>query len=203
MSNNSRTLDYADNNYAKTVAVETTSEANGYPANLRHVLTFDTVTELLNCSEELTKAGHSVHEVMIHRQNGWQLWHRRNGSVTHGMFRRAAHDEWAIDVQVDSDRCDTEEVAFDLIAQGRTFTDIEEMRTAIDNVERMKEELENILSEVEDRGLTEATVFYDPDNNYAIRYWADNDTVGYSHDTHTYQAALLVDFKENEEEGND
>jgi hypothetical protein len=202
MSNNSRILDYAYTN--GLTAVETTSEGNGYPANLRQAITSFTISDLLQeVKAELTSEGHTVHEVMLHKRDGWDLWARTRTSITHGMFRRAAHDEWAIDIQVDSNRCDTEEVAFDLIAQGRTFTDLEEMRTAIDNVERMKENLENILSEVEDRGLTEATVFYDPDNNYAIRYWADNDTVGYSHDTHTYQVALMVDWKEDEDEDND
>jgi hypothetical protein len=115
------------------------------------------------------------------------------------MFRKATDSESVLEVNISDD---DNEVAFDLIAQGRTFTDLEEMRRAIDNVETFKDELENILSEVEDKGLTEATVFYDP-NNYAIRYWADNETIGYSHDTHTYQVALMVDWKEEDEEDND
>jgi hypothetical protein len=197
MNNNSRTLDYACNN--GLFAVETTSEANGYPANLRQALTFDTITDLLVCSDELTKSGHSVTELLLHKRDGWQLWHRRATSIDHRMFRKATDSESVLEVNISDD---DNEVAFDLIAQGRTFTDLEEMRRAIDNVETFKDELENILSEVEDKGLTEATVFYDP-NNYAIRYWADNETIGYSHDTHTYQVALMVDWKEEDEEDND
>jgi len=196
MDNNQKTIDYAEANNLTTV--ETTSQANGYPSNLRHVLTFDRITDALNHSDHLQKLGHTVTELCLEKRDGQQLWSRRNGNITHGMFRKVSDSDWTLELFTDTTRCDTEEVAFELIAKDRNFEDLEEMRKAITNIEEMKEEMENILSEVEDRGGTEATIFYDPDQNYRINYWADMETVGYSYDTHSYMIALMVDFKDND-----
>jgi hypothetical protein len=64
-------------------------------------------------------------------------------------------------------------------------------------MEEFAEEVENILLQVEDGGQTEATIFYDPNQNYNIEYWADNETAGYSSDTHIYQLGILVDWKDD------
>ena len=198
MNNNSRTLDYADNNDIKTV--ETTSKANGYPANLRHVLTFDTITHLLKCYEELTAEGHTVTELMLHKRDGWELWARTKGSIEHGMFRTTSESEFSVNI----DWLDTsEQVAFRVVCEGMDPETLGDIRRKLRIADDFAQEVKNILSAIEDRGNAEATIFYDPDQDYRINYWADNDTVGYSHDTHTYQVALMVDWKEAEDEDND
>ena len=198
MNNNSRTLDYADNNDIKTA--DTTSEANGYPKNLRHVLTFDTITHILKCSEELTAEGHTVTELMLHKRDGWQLWARTGTSITHGMFRRASNGEWTIEMSTAHETC---AIAFEVIVKDKEITSLNHMWSLLNRATRFEDELSDIKQEVDDRGNTDVTIFYDPDQDYRINYWADNETVGYSHDTHSYQVALMVDWKDSEDEDND
>jgi hypothetical protein len=113
------------------------------------------------------------------------------------MFRRAADSEYTVSVNIEED---ADEIAFELLFNGAEPESLADVKRRLQLAEMFSEQVKNILSEVDDRGLTEATIFYDPDQNYRIDYWADRETVGYSHDTHTYQVALLVDFKEEEEE---
>jgi len=193
MNNNQKTIDYADRYGMKTV--ETTSEASGYPRNLRHVLTFQTITELLNCSEELTAEGHTVTELLLHKRDGWQLWARTRGSIEHGMFRRASDNDWTIEVDASEDPKD---VAFRLLFDGVELDSLDGIRGRLAAADRFAEEVENIIEASRDNNCDEVTIFYDPDQNYRIDYWADNDTVGYSYDTHAYEVALMVDWKEDD-----
>jgi len=174
-------------------ATETTTAANGYPQGLRYTLTdFDSISQLKTLSEQLTAEGREVEEVILHKRDGWQLWSRSRGSVTHGMFRKQSSGEWTIDLLTDTTRCNTEQEAFDLIAGGREFTDLEEMRKAVEQIDNLKEEFDNILSGVEDQGQTSVTVFYDPDQNYRVNYYATDETTGYSYDTHHYKVGLII-----------
>lgn len=198
MSNNQRTIDYAWDN--ELTAIETTSEANGYPRNLRHVITSDKIWRLLEFRDKITTEGHTVTELMLHKRDGWQLWARTGASIEHGMFRRVSNGEWTIEMSTAHESC---AVAFEVIVKGKEITSLNHMRALLDRATKFEDELSDIKQEVDDRGNTDFTIFYDPDQDYRIDYWADNDTVGYSHDTHTYQVALMVDWKEAEDEDND
>lgn len=58
--------------------------------------------------------------------------------------------------------------------------------------------IENII---EDDGQTSVRVFYNPDQNCNIDYYVHADSTGYEYDTHEYSIALMVEFKEVEDEG--
>lgn len=193
MSNNRKTIEYADANNLETV--ETTSESSGYPRNLRHVLTFDRITDALNHSDHLQKLGHEVTELSLEKRDGQQLWSRRNGSITHGMCRNSTDGEFYVSVNIHEN---ADEIAFELLFNGAEPENLSDVKRRLQLAEMFSEQVENILSETEDKGQLSATIFYDPDQNYRINYWADAETVGYSYDTHSYMVALMVDFKNND-----
>lgn len=178
--------------------VETTVGMNGYPKNLKRVLSgFDNVSQCLGLRDILIGQGHSVDDLMLHKKYGWDLWERSNAYISKGMFKGAKDGDWYVDIHIDDD---SDEVAFSIIYHNDIFTNYREMLRVGYQVQDMAELLESILSEIEDDGLQMARVFYSPDQNYRVEYVISDETVGYSYDTHIYEVALDVTFNCDEDE---
>jgi hypothetical protein len=161
-------------------ATETTTASNGYPQGLRYALTdFESITQLKELSEQLTSEGREVEEVILHKRDGWQLWVRSVGSVTHGMYCQESANDWTIDIAPNDD---TTGIASELV--GIEDDSPEDM---VNIAERFAKDLKG-----EQRQDTTVTVFYDPDQNYRIDYSATDETTGYSYDTHNYKVGLLI-----------
>jgi len=195
MTNNQKTFEYAEQNMLNYV--ETTTESNGYPSNLRFVLTFDKISDLEFHAERLREQGHDYQRLMLHRKDGWQLWHRFGADVRKGMFRIPTAGDSITEVDI-KDTAD--EIAFRVIAEGREFDTLQDLQKTTDQCTDFRNDIEEILLNLKSIGNEQpsATVFYDPDQNYRIDYYATDETTGYYYDTHQYQVALLVDFKDEE-----
>jgi hypothetical protein len=111
------------------------------------------------------------------------------------MFRKATNSQSTTEIDI----CDSsDEIAFRVVADGLQFDTLQDLQRTTEQCIIFKNDIEDILSELEDNDEQSATVFYDPDQNYRIEYYATDETTGYSYDTHQYQVALLVDFKDEE-----
>jgi predicted RNA binding protein YcfA (HicA-like mRNA interferase family) len=161
-------------------ATETTTASNGYPQGLRYALTdFESITQLKDLADQLTAEGREVEEVILHKRDGWQLWARSNGSVTHGMYRQQSSNDWTVDIAPNDD---THEIARELVGI------VEDSSEELTNIaERFAKYLKN-----EQRQDMTVTVFYDPNQNYRVDYCATDETTGYSYDTHSYKVGLLI-----------
>lgn len=177
---------------------ETTTGVNGYPNQLKQVLTgFSSISECLMIKEVLEAEGHTVYDLELHKRHGWQLWERINTLIRKGMWTAADDSDYYVDVTIHDE---TEDIAFDTICRNRTFETFYEIKNAVSMTEDFAEELEDILSEIEDDGQTTVRVFYNPDQNCNIDYYVHADSTGYEYDTHEYSLGLLVEFKEVEDE---
>lgn len=198
MTNNQKTFEYSEANELKYE--ETTDKSNGYPSNLRYALTFESISELESHAKQLWEQGHDPQRVMLHRKDGWNLWHRQGAGVHKGMFRKSTDSEWTTEVDMQDN---ADEVAFRVVAEGREFDPIEDLQKTTEQCLSFRNEIEDILSELEDNNQQSATVFYDPDQDYRIDYYATDETTGYSYDTHQYQVGLIVNWKDEEETNED
>lgn len=177
---------------------ETTTGVNEYPNQLKQVLTgFNSISECLMIKEVLEAEGHTVYDLELHR-HGWQLWERIDTLIHKGMLTAVSDSDYYVDVTI---HAETEDIAFDTICRNRTFETLYEIKNAVSVTEDFAEELEDILSEIEDDGQTTVRVFYNPDQNCNIDYYVHADSTGYEYATHEYSLGLLVEFKEVEDEG--
>lgn len=178
---------------------ETTTGVNGYPKQLKQVLTgFNSISECIMIKEVLETEGHLVTELKLHRKDGWSLWERSNCPIRSGMYMTISQNNWTIDVGINDDE---KQVAFNLICGGREFENLDDMTYYMDITVDFANELYHILSDLEYAGVNSGRVFYNPDNDYNIDYFTHDESVGYSFDTHTYQIGLMVEFKEEDYEG--
>jgi len=178
---------------------ETTTGVNGYPKQLRPVLSgFKSISECLMIKEVLEAEGHTVYDLKLHKRHGWQLWERIDTLIRKGMFTTASDSDYYVDITIHDE---TEEIAFDIICRNRTFETLYEIKNAVSMTEDLAEELEDILADIDDDGQESVRVFYNPDQNCNIDYYVHADSTGYEYDTHEYSIALMVEFKEVEDEG--
>jgi len=178
--------------------VETTIGNNGYPHNLKRVLSgFDNVSQCLHIKDILIGQGHTVEEYLLHKRDGWDLWGRKDAYISKGMFKGADDSDWYVDIHIDYNAY---EVAFSIIYHDVIFSSYKEMRELNFQVQDMGELLEMILDDIEGDGMEEARVFYNPDQHYRIEYVFSDETAGYSYDTNSYEIALGVTFNVNEDE---
>ena len=178
--------------------VETTLGNNGYPKELKRVLSdFDNMQQCLLIRDLLVEQGHIVDELLIYRKAGCQLWNRYSTSISKNIFKQAKDGDWYIDISIKDNASD---IAFKMSYQDVIFDNYLEMSEAFYTVQDLIESLEDVLSGVEDDGCSEVRVFYDPNQKYRIDYCITDESVGYSYDSKQYKVALGVKFNNQEHE---
>src|SRR5690606_24774452 len=70
---------------AKAKKVDTTSEWNGYPSNLRVMYTAPTMAELRELYNVAKAEGHDVDVYLLHKLDGWRVWYRWLGASVHDL----------------------------------------------------------------------------------------------------------------------
>lgn len=153
--------------------VETTSESNGYPRNLKDALIgFDTFDE----AEALAKE-HGLDIMLLHKRDGWQLWHRKGNAYEPMTITSADYGDDYSDLEYmgEEDFYD-EEVAPMLDA----FSTLAELKAFIEDQEEIWEEMS-----VMDRD--ELMILHDGKFYEMI----EKNPMSWSFDTHNYEIGLV------------
>lgn len=168
---------------------EITDGTNGYPSNTQAVLTdFESIDHLKEVREELEMTGHVCAEILMHKKNGWSLWNYATQRIEAGMFRKAKDTDWTFDIDTNAKR-----------KSKRNHISVCLFGDRPENPSEAKEIALGVLSELpENEGSI--TVFYDPDQEYRVDYWASDQTTGYYYDTNHYKIALLIESAPDQEE---
>ena len=74
---------------------------------------------------------------------------------------------------------------------GDLIKDCSDVNSAFELIEKLKKNTQDIVDEVGD-GNGEVTVVYDMNNN-SVDYVINDDSTGYSYDTHNYTIALVME----------
>lgn len=173
--------------------VETTSEASGYPSNLSMAFTCATMSALRELRAAAIEDVHNVTEVLLHRQDGWALWHRKaRGWIIDNTNWQSSKESDTV-LRVDN-KTNIGQDVFDLIVgDASRIRTMDELRMYA----RACEDLLNELADPDDMEDGESIVYFlDPDQLYSVRYEVHSDQNGYSYDTHQYCIGLLI--KQNE-----
>lgn len=195
--NNARTYDQVLHGAKQ---VDTCSDPGGYPRGLRVAYTADTMAELRELQEAAEAEGHDVTPIMLHRCDGWSLWHRMSNDHYLGDDRwmGAGEQDWTISINSD---CDREQEAFDAICGYRyELEDVEDLMAKARAVQKLAEDLADPDS-LEDGEMV--IHFLDSNNSWVVNYSVRSGQNGYSYDTHQYCTALLIEEREEEEEDED
>lgn len=154
--------------------IETTSQANGYPSNLRYALIgFESFDDARALAET-----YGLKITSFHKRDGWQLWHRRGDNVYEPMYIVAGDygDDYLQHIHSDAD----------------TFFE-DECKPFLEDINSF-EELETFISERKD--LYEHILECDESEmviSYNGRYYETikQSLMQWSHDTHTYAIGLI------------
>lgn len=159
--------------------IETTSEPNGYPRNLRKaIIGFETFEQ----AEELAEK-HGLSIEMFERRDGWDLWTRRNRIFKpfdmaniyvgegYDFYKTMSFEEF----------CERE----DIQGQLKECTDFYEMQARLESFKELFEEIES---------LKEGEILIK--NNDGNTFVSKEYTMQYSYDTHNY-AIGLIDYNED------
>lgn len=174
---------------AKAKKVDTTSEWNGYPSNLRVMYTAPTLAELRNLYNTAEAEGHEVNVYLLYRRDGWRLWHRQNVGSVHDL-----HDaKWmgglpyaqALDVTCDSDCHD---LAFDHVFGKppfhiQNYSDLKEMIATLEAL------AENLTSPYI---LMSGEIMRHFVQDGRILYRVRTGDAGYCYDTHHHCVAVEI-----------
>lgn len=189
--------------YFELDTVETTSEGNGYPSNLKLALTFDSITRLKEVASALSsKKGYDVSEVELHKKDGWQLWSRSNTPIRLGMYTKANDLNNVAYLNAQSEML--EDAIYQAVV-GNDFIDDFDFDDEVSEFDRLfkwmeakREIMAKWISEIE-KYEGDITIFYDVEQNYEIDYIVSDEATGYSYDTHNYQCGLIIDFSNTDE----
>ena len=159
--------------------IETTSEANGYPRNLRKaIIGFENFEQ----AEELAEK-HGLSIEMFERRDGWDLWTRRDRAFKsfdmaniyveegYDFYKKISFEEF----------CEREDVQ----GQLKECADFDEMSAWLENFKELFEEIET---------LKEGEILIK--DNYGNTFVSKEYTMQYSYDTHNY-AIGLIDYNED------
>jgi len=159
--------------------IETTSEANGYPRNLRKaIIGFETFEQAKELAEK-----HNLSVEMFERRDGWDLWARR-GHILNAFDMASIYIEEGYDFYKNisfEDFCEREDVLGTL----KACADFYEMSAWL-------ESYKNIFEEIED--LKEGEILIK--DNYSNTFVSKEYTMAYSYDSHQY-AIGLIDYNED------
>ena len=170
---------------------ETTIGMNGYPKGVDLVLTdFDTITSLNAVCEGLKGMlpNSEVHIIELSRRDGQDLWNRTDCTANKGKYAMVNDTDWTVVFDPETDNA--EELAFEVVCEDRDTTSYETLMLMCEIMEAFKEELEAIDEK--------SRIFYDPDNNYTIKYIVTDESTGYSYDTHNTKLGIMIDFAEED-----
>lgn len=159
--------------------IETTSESNGYPRNLRKaIIGFNTFEE----AEELAEK-HDLSIEMFERRDGWDLWTRRD-LIFRPFDMTSIYVEEGYDFYKHvsfEDFCERE----DVIGHLKDCADFDEMSTWLENFKELFEEIEELKE-------NEILIKDNDGNTFVSKEYA----MQYSYDTHNY-AIGLIDYNED------
>lgn len=160
--------------------VETTSESNGYPRNLKDALVgFDTFEQ----AEALAKE-HGLDIMLLHKRDGWQLWHRKANAYEPMTITSADYGDDYSDLQ-----CMSEEDFYDeeVAPMLDAFSTLAELKAFIES----KEEIWDEMSTMDE---TELMILHDGKYYEKI----EKNPMSWSFDTHNYEIGLVMLRKEVE-----
>ena len=159
--------------------IETTSEANGYPRNLRKaIIGFESYEQ----AEELAEK-HGLSIEMFERRDGWDLWTRRD-SIFKAFDMASIYSEEGYDFYKKisfEDFCEHENVSSSL----KECEDFDEMLAWVESFKELFEEIED---------LKEGEILIK--DNYNNTFVSKEYTMAYSYDSHQY-AIGLIDYDED------
>ena len=160
--------------------VETTSESDGFPRNLKDALIgFDTFDD----AEALAKE-HGLDIMLLHKRDGWQLWHRKANAYEPMTITSADYGDDYSDLEyMDEEDFYDEEVAPMLDA----FSTLTELKAFVESKEEMWEEMSTM-------GEDEIMILHDGKYYEIIR----KPCMSWSFDTHNYEIGLVKMRKEVE-----
>ena len=160
--------------------VETTSESNGYPRNIKDALIgFDTFEE----AEALAKE-HGLDIMLLHKRDGWQLWHRKANAYEPMAITSADYGDDYSDLHcMSAEDFYDEEVAPMLDA----FSTLAELKAFVESKEAIWEEMSTM-------GEDELMILHDGQYYEKV----EKSPMSWSFDTHNYEIGLVMLRKEVE-----
>lgn len=158
--------------YGSLDVIETTSERNGYPANIKYaIIGFDTYEEAKRFADE---TGMQVQ--YFERRDGWQLWYR-TGNNAYGEYEIGAE----IYGENYSEYSSEEEYMYilnDLISSG--VDDIEELENIVKNARYIIDDIRDL--EDDEVVITRCGYYYGTIKKHSMYYY---------HDTHHYAIGVI------------
>lgn len=170
---------------------ETTIGMNGYPMGLELAITdFDTITSLNDAMDILNNKYplSDIRVVELTRKDGQALWNRGDTTASVGKYSVIGDRDWAITFDPDTESA--EQVAFEVVCEGRDLFDYETLQLMANICESFKDDISRYTENV--------IIFYDPNNNYKIDYVVGDESTGYSFDTRTVKLGIIIDFNEED-----
>lgn len=160
--------------------IETTSERNGYPLNLKKaIIGFDSMEEARIVADQ-----NDLSVEIFHKRDGWNVWYR-TGRQAYEPFTRSAEDygdDFSLFTASDTDSYYENEVQ-DIVADFDNFDDVEEFL-------KERREVYDAISNLDDK---EALVTYQGRLYEKIR----RISMGYYFDTHSYAIGVIDWNKED------
>lgn len=161
--------------YENLEYIETTSQANGYPANIKGaIIGFDSFEQAKQLAEE-----HGLSMEMFTRRDGWQLWHRTGNKAWHGFVRHQEDfgDDYKFFEAGDQFNYFENEVQ-DVLADCENFIDA---RRVLDDAEKVYDKICDI--DDEEVVVTYCGSYYDT---------IEKVTMQYEIDTHHYAIGVIL-----------
>lgn len=145
--------------------VETTSERNGYPSNLKYAIVgfknFDDAKRIA--------AEHYLRLAWIDKRDGWQLWHRGNAAYEPMTISSADYgDDYNFENNKDSVMDLAYDVLEDMVDKTASFDDI---RKYMDEVEKVIDAVDNL--EGDQMVVTYCGNYYDTIDVHPISFYHD------------------------------
>lgn len=158
--------------YALTV-IETTSERNGYPSNLKNaIIGFDTFEDAKKIAEE-----NNLSIEMFKKKDGWNLWYRTNNISYNPMPNKAEDygDNYKeYDPVIFSSLEYLYEVEFRDVIKGNDFS-LQELKDFIKKIEDLYKEIESceddeiVISDLSSHYIVpEHTMYWTYDTNHIV-----------------------------------
>jgi hypothetical protein len=194
MKDYNRTRELADRFEVDTT--ETTTGTNGYPSDLNLALTnFDTITELEECAATLKAEGYDYTILQLHKRDGWSLWNRSSANIEKGMYCCESSGEWT--VRINPDENIREVAEYIVLGDDKEALTEAPSQEAEDELMKMVDEFESeVKAYAQQFPNTTMTVFYEPDQGYAVERILNDESTGYHSDTHHYRLAIEINFEE-------
>lgn len=156
--------------------IETTSQANGYPSNLKYaIIGFETFEDAEKLATE-----HDLEIQSFEKRDGWQLW-ARTGNTAYEPFKNNSDDYGDNYSEFDGGSIDEETFLQDEVLERLSdFNNFEDLQNFINSKKEFFEEIEKA-------GVHQKVITYMGDYYETI----DAESMYFSHDTHHYVIGLI------------